>query len=59
MVTLFIVNELDTWSSDVNTDFTLKDCLFGFVKLTENTDRDKYKYSGFGIGLDSFIFFIS
>ena len=27
--------------------------LFGkFVKLTENTDIDKYGYSGYGIGLD-------
>ena len=28
--------------------FTLKHCLFGFVKLTKNADPDKY-----GIGLDS------
>ena len=32
---------------------TLKNCLFGSVKLTKNTDIDKYKYSGYGIGLDS------
>ena len=24
--------------------------LFGFVKLTENDDFDKYKYCGYGIG---------
>ena len=33
--------------------FTLKHCLFGFVKLTKNADPDKYKYIGHGIGLDS------
>ena len=33
-------------------DFTLKDCLFGAVKLTKNADPDKYSYSGYGIGLD-------
>ena len=27
--------------------------MFGAVKLTENTDPDKYSYSGYGIGLDS------
>ena len=25
-------------------------CLFGSVKLTKNTDINKYKYSGYGIG---------
>ena len=36
-----------------NTDFDLKDCLFGSVKLTKNADTDKYKLSGYGIGFDS------
>ena len=36
-----------------NTDFTLKDCLFGAVELTKNLDPDKYNYSGYGIGFDS------
>lgn len=36
LVTLSIVYELDTWSRDLNTDFTLTDCLFGTVKLTKN-----------------------
>ena len=52
VVNLFIFYELDRRSQDLNTDFTLKDCLFGAVKLTENADPDKYKYSGFGIGFD-------
>ena len=36
-----------------NTDFTLKDCLFGGVKLSKNTDPDKYVYTGYGMGFDS------
>ena len=32
----------------------LKDCLFGSVKLTKNVNPDKYKYSGYSIGFDSF-----
>ena len=31
---------------------TLKNCLFDAVTLTKNTDVDKYKYSGYGIGFD-------
>ena len=34
-------------------DFTLKDCLFGGVKLAKNAEWDKYVYSGYGIGFDS------
>ena len=45
VVNLFIVYVLDTWSSDSSNEFTLKDCLFGTVKLTKNADADKYKYS--------------
>ena len=45
------------WLRNLNTDFTLNNCLFGFVKLTKNADQDKYKYSGYGIGLDSCLAF--
>ena len=37
---------------NLNTDFTLNNCLFGSVKVTKNADPDKYKYSGYGIGFD-------
>ena len=30
----------------------LKNCLFGAVTLTTNTDINKYGYSGYGIGFD-------
>ena len=33
-----------------NSNPTLKNCLFGAVTLTKNTDVDKYGYSGYGIG---------
>ena len=38
---------------DLDTDFTLKNCLFVSVKLTKNADLNKYKYSSYGIGFDS------
>ena len=46
MVNLFIVYELNTWSRDLNTDSTLKEYLYGSVRLTMNANPDKYKYSG-------------
>ena len=39
-------------SGSNNSDPTLKNCLFGAVTLTKNTDIDKYRYSGYGIGFD-------
>ena len=37
---------VDTWSKDLNTYFTLGDCLFGAVKSTKNGATDKYECSG-------------
>ena len=49
----FAVLELDTWSRNLNSDFTLKECLFGGIRLAKNADPDKYVYTGYGIGFDS------
>ena len=38
---------------NVNTDFTLGNCSFVFLKLTKNADPDKYKHTGNDIGFDS------
>ena len=53
MINIYISYTLDRWSRDLNTDFTLNNCLFGSVKLTKNAGSDKYKYSVYGIGFDS------
>ena len=53
VVNLYICYTLDRWSRDLDTDFTLGNCLFGSVKLTKNSDLDKYKYSDYEIGFDS------
>ena len=42
---MFFFYELDTWSQDLDSDFTLKNCIFGGVKLGENADPEKYVYS--------------
>ena len=41
------------WLRNLNTDFTLQNCLFGSKKLTKNADPDKYRHNGYGIGFDS------
>ena len=53
VVNLFIVYELDSCPSDLNTDFTLGGCLFGCVKLNKNVDPGKYSYSDYGSGFDT------
>ena len=42
VVNLFIICELYRWPQDLNPSFTLKDCLFGAVKSTK--DSDEYSY---------------
>ena len=51
-INFFIVYELDTWSRDLISYFTLKECLLGGAKLSKNADPDKYVHTGFGIGFD-------
>ena len=51
IVNICIIYELGVSSSNDN-DHTLKNCLFGAVTLTKNSDIEKYKYSGYGIGFD-------
>ena len=51
VVNIYIVYELGASSSNDN-DPTLKNCLFGAVTLTKDSDIEKYKYSGYGIGFD-------
>ena len=53
IINFFTVYELDTQTQDLNSDFTVKDCLFGGAQLAKNADPDKYEYTGYGIGFDS------
>ena len=53
MVNLFIAYKLDIWSRDLNTNCTIKHCLFGAAKLCKNINPDKEKYRNYRIGFDS------
>ena len=51
VVNIYIIYELGA-STSSDSDPTIKNCLFGAVTLTENTDINKYKYSGYGTRFD-------
>ena len=53
VINLYIFDTLTSWLRNLNTNFTLNNCLLGSVKLTKNDDKDKHKYSGYSIGFDS------
>ena len=38
--------------SNLASNFTLKNCLFGTVKFTRNADKSKFTYNGRGIAFD-------
>ena len=50
IVNIYIVYELSMYR--LGSFFTLVNCLFGAVSLTETADINKYKYSGYGTGFD-------
>ena len=51
IVNIYIVYEITSDYKDINYP-TLENCLFGSVKLTKNSDIDKYRYSRCDIGFD-------
>ena len=53
VVNMYIVDEMNLWSNIHRADFAQRNCLSWAVKLTENADRDKYKYSDYGTGFDA------
>ena len=53
VINLYISYTLGPRLRNLNTEFTLGNCLFGSVKLAKNADLDKYKYTGYGIGFGS------
>ena len=46
---LYIVYELNNWTRNPTSNFPLKNCLFGTVKLVWNAIKNKFIYNGWGI----------
>ena len=53
VINLYISYTLGSQFRNLNTDFILDNCLFVSVKLTKNSDLDKYKYISYNTGFDS------
>ena len=53
VINIYVSFTLSPWLRNLNTDYTLKNCLFGSVKQNENAGIDKYKYSDYSIGFHS------
>ena len=53
IVNIYIVYKTSPKIIDFN--FVFRDCLFGIIKIanTNNSDTDKWQYSGYGVGFDS------
>ena len=49
---IYIAYDINLWPFHVVQDFTSRNSLLRTVKLTKNSDPDKYKYSGYRIGFD-------
>ena len=47
-----ITDELKSWPYYTGNGFTLRNSLFGDVKLTTNLDPHKYFYFGYGVSFD-------
>ena len=60
IVNIYIFYEISSNNNNINNNnncnnySTLKNCLLGADILTENSDIDKYKYFGCGIGFDGY-----
>ena len=58
IVNIYIVYEKNKKDNTIISDPTLENSLFGAVTLSKNVNIDRYGYSGYGTGFDSFSFFI-
>ena len=52
IVNVYIVYDLDAWPKILLRNFTLKNCLFGATNIVNNSDKEKYVYSGYRISFD-------
>ena len=53
---LYIVYELNTWPRIPTSSFTLKNCLFGTVKFTRNSNKSNFTNIGWGKAFDGKVF---
>ena len=52
IVNIYIVSDLDAWLKFLLQNFAIKNCLFGATSIVNNSDKENYVYSGYGIAFD-------
>ena len=52
-VHIYMVYDLDAWSTNPTNNFKFKNCLFGPTSVIKNSDQEKYRYRGYGITFGS------
>ena len=50
---VYIVYDLTSWPRNPTNNFKFKNCLSGATSILQNSDKEKYVYSGYGITFDS------
>ena len=53
IINAYIVYDLDAWTRNLSNSFRFKNCLFRITNIANNSDKEKYVYSGYGITFDS------
>ena len=53
MVNIYVVYKINLWRFNLDNKQASWNSLFRDVKLTKNTNPDKYSYSEYGIGFDA------
>ena len=51
LVNVYIVYDLDAWPRNPTNNFKLENCLFEATSIMENSDKENYVHSGYGIKL--------
>ena len=52
IVNIYIFYDLDAWPKIPLINFTIKSCLFGEISIIENSHKEKWVYSGYGIAFE-------
>ena len=50
---VYIVYDLYAWPTNPTDSFKFKYCLFGATTVVKNSNKETYRYSGYGITFDS------
>ena len=50
---VYIVYDLYAWPTNPTDSFKFKYCLFGATSVVKNSNKETYRYSGYGITFDS------